>query len=140
MTTQNYPGAVPYESEASGAGWVSFAAIMLALAGVWNVIDGILAIGSSRVYGPNQTFVFSDLNTWGWIILALGVIQLLAAYSIVSGSEIGRWFGIGAAFVNGIGQLFFVSAYPWWSIAMFAIDVLVIYALAVYGGSRLRRA
>jgi hypothetical protein len=140
MTTQNYAGAVPYESEASGAGWVSFAAIMLALAGVWNVIDGMLAIGSSRVYGPSQTFVFSDLNTWGWIILALGVIQLLAAYSIIAGSEVGRWFGIGAAFVNGIGQLFFIPAYPWWSIAMFTVDLIVIYALAVYGGSRLRRA
>jgi hypothetical protein len=140
MTTQNYTGAVPYESEASGAGWVGFAAVMLALAGVWNVIDGMLAIGSSRVYGASQVFVFSDLNTWGWIVLVLGVVQLIAAYTIVSGSEFGRWFGIGAAFVNSIGQLFFIPAYPWWSIAMFTVDLIIIYALAVYGGSRLRRA
>jgi hypothetical protein len=140
MTTQNYAGDVAYESEASGAGWVAFAAIMLALAGTWNVIDGMLAIGSSRVYGANQLFVFSDLNTWGWIVLALGVLQLVAAYTIISGSEFGRWFGIGAAFVNSIGQLFFVPAYPWWSIAMFVIDLIIIYSLAVYGGRRLRRA
>jgi hypothetical protein len=140
MTTQNYAGAVPYESEASGAGWVGFAAVMLALAGVWNVIDGLLAIGSSRVYGANQVFVFSDLNTWGWIVTILGLLQLFAAYTIVSGSEFGRWFGIAAAFVNAIGQLFFLPAYPWWSIAMFTVDLIVIYALAVDGGARLRRA
>jgi hypothetical protein len=138
--TQTYASDVPYESEASGAGWVAFAAIMLGLAGIWNVIDGMLAIGSSRIYGAEQVFVFSDLNTWGWIVLILGVLQLVAAYTIVSGSEFGRWFGIGAAFVNSIGQLFFIPAYPWWSIAMFVVDLIIIYALAVYGGSRLRRA
>jgi len=84
-------------------------------------------------------FVFSGLNTWGWIVLILGIIQALAALAILSGSEFARWFGIAAAGLNGIGQLMFVPAYPAWAIAMFAVDVLIIYALAVYGGGRLAR-
>jgi hypothetical protein len=123
-----------------GVGWLAFAAIMLGLAGTWNFIDGLLAIGKSHVYGPNATYVFSDLRTWGWIVMLLGVLQLLAAFAIFAGSEFARWFGIVAAGVNAIGQLAFVPVYPVWAITMFAADVIVIYALAVYGGKKLRES
>jgi hypothetical protein len=121
-----------------GGGWIVFAASMLGLAGSWNTIQGILAIADSRVYVGEHTFVFSDLKTWGWIMLVLGVLQLLAAFGIVAGSEAATWFGIGVAGLNAIGQLLFLPAYPFWALTMFAVDVLIIYALAVYGGSRLR--
>lgn len=122
-----------------GIGWVTFAAVMLGLAGTWNFIDGLLAIFSSRVYTDAAVYVFSDLNTWGWIVMILGIIEVIAALAIFSGSEWARWFGIFAAGLNSIGQLMFVPVYPWWAIAMFSVDVLIIYALAVYGGARLRR-
>jgi hypothetical protein len=138
MATQGYPasGATAYDAE--GSGWIVFAASLLGLAGTFNVVEGILAIGDSRVYVNETTFVFSNLNTWGWIVLLMGVAQLLAAFAIVNGSEFARWFGIAVAGVNAIGQLFWISAYPFWALAMFAIDILIIYALAVYGGSRLK--
>jgi hypothetical protein len=31
-----------------------------------------------------------------------------------------------------------MQAYPWWSLAMFTLDLLVVYGLVVYGGRRLR--
>ena len=130
----------PYAVDTPGAGWISFAAVMLGLAGTWNFMEGILAIGTSRVYAADTVFVFSDLNTWGWIMTILGVLMLLAAFAVVSGSEIARWFGIGAAFVNSIGQLYFLPAYPLWAMVMFAVDLLIIYGLAVYGGKQLRQA
>jgi hypothetical protein len=141
----DYPAPATYSSTdvsaegvyARGAGWVGFAAIMLGLAGIWNALAGMLAIGDSRVFVGEQTFVFSDLNTWGWIILGLGVLQLVAAFAIVSGSEIARWFGIVVAGINAIGQLYFIPAYPFWALSIFAIDILIIYGLAVYGGKRL---
>ena len=125
-----------YESE-HGTGWLTFATVLLGLAGIWNFIEGILAVASSRVYTDHSVFVFSDLNTWGWIVLILGIIQALAALAILSGNEFARWFGIAAAGLNAIGQLMFVPVYPSWAITMFAVDVLIIYALAVYGGRRL---
>jgi hypothetical protein len=137
-TQGDYVPTTGYDDSGVGVGWVAFAAIMLGLAGIWNTIDGILAIASSRVFVGNEVFVFSDLNTWGWIILILGVLQVIAAMSLLGGSEWARWFGIGAAGLNAIGQLFFIPIHPWWGIAMFAVDVLIIYALAVYGGNRLR--
>jgi hypothetical protein len=72
--------------------------------------------------------------------MILGILQLFAAFGVVGGSEWARWFGIACAGVNAIGQLLFLPAYPLWAITMFAVDLLIIYALAVYGGSRLREA
>jgi hypothetical protein len=120
----------------TGVGWVTFAAITLGFAGVFAIVDGIVALSRSKFYAVNAVYVFSDLRTWGWIILILGIAALFAAALLVSGSQWARWFGIAMAAINGLGQLMFVQAYPWWSVAMFAVDVLVIYALAVYGGKQ----
>ena len=115
-----------------------FAAVLLGLAGLWNFIEGVAAISNAHVYVGNANYVFSDLKTWGWIVLALGIIQGFAAFALLTGSELARWFGIAVAGLNAIGQLMFIPAYPVWGLAMFAVDMLIIYALAVYGGKRLR--
>jgi len=133
-----YTGESGYGGEPTGVGWVAFAAMMLGVAGIWNVFEGIAAIASAHVYVQNANYVFSDLNTWGWIVLILGAIEGTAALYLLSGSEFARWFGIAAASLNAIGQLMFLPAFPLWALAMFSIDVLIIYGLAVYGGSRLR--
>jgi hypothetical protein len=122
----------------AGRGWVLYAALMLGLVGSFNVIDGIVALSRSQFYVANAKYVFSDLRTWGWIVLVIGALQILAALSVSRGSEIARWFGVAAAGINGIAQLLFLPGYPLWSIAAFAMDILVIYALIVYGGSRLK--
>jgi len=119
-----------------GAGWLTFAAIVLGVAGAWNIIDGILAISRSKVFTQNATYVWSDLRTWGWVALGVGIVTVLAAVYLFSGSQWARWTGIAVASVNAINQLFWVPVYPWWALMMFAVDILVIYALAVYGGRR----
>ena len=126
------------QDDVRGMGWLTFAAIMLGLAGLWNVFDGILALANSKVYGINTVYVFSDLRTWGWIVLLLGSVQMLAAFGIFTGSELARWFGIVVAGVNAIAQLAFVPVYPFWGLMIFAADIIVIYGLAVYGGKKLR--
>ena len=123
-----------------GMGWIAFAGVLLGLAGIWNLIDGILAISRSKVYGVNTTYVFTDLRSWGWIVLVLGTLQLLAAFAIFAGSEWARWFGVAVAGLNALGQLGFVSVYPFWGLMIFAADVLVIYGLVVYGGKQLKEA
>ena len=84
-------------------------------------------------------YVFGDLRTWGWIVMILGLVLLVAARQVFTGSQWARWFGVVAAGLNAIGQLLFVQAYPFWSLALFACYVLVIYALAAHAGSQLRR-
>ena len=67
--------------DVAGGGWITFAALMLGLAGTFNVIDGIVALSKSSFFTTNATYVFSDLRTWGWIVLILGVLQLVAAFT-----------------------------------------------------------
>ena len=127
-----------YDTAPRGVAWVTFSAIVLGLVGVFSFIDGILAISSSKVFTADATYVFSGLNTWGWIVMILGALAVIAAFALLTGSELARWFGIAVASLNGIGQLMFVHANPWWSMAMFAVDIIVIYSLAAYAGKRLR--
>ena len=124
-----------YEED-RGSGWLMFAATMLGLAGILSIIDGIVALSRSRFYTASATYVFSDLRTWGWIVLIIGVLLVLAAGGVLSGSQWARWFGMIVAGLNAIAQFSFIQAYPFWSMLVFALDVLVIYALAVYGGRR----
>jgi hypothetical protein len=127
------PPDVATPSRRHGHGWVVFAALMLFMAGVFNVIDGLVALADSKFYVAGAVYVWSDLRTWGWIVLALGVVELLAGGAILRGRAWGRWFGIGVASLNAVGQMVFLSAYPWWSLLIIAIDILVIYGLATYG-------
>ncbi|MFL5974042.1 MAG: hypothetical protein ACJ76G_02720 [Solirubrobacterales bacterium] len=121
---------VPIEER--GMGWVGFAGVMIGLIGVLNVIYGIAAISDSKVYVRDAQFVFGQLNTWGWILLIVGVVQLFAAFAIFARTAFGRWIGILTAGANMIVQLLLLPAFPLLSLAIFAIDVLVIYGLVAY--------
>jgi hypothetical protein len=122
-----------YESERA-AGWVAFAGVMILIAGVLNTIGGISAIGDANFYVADAHYQFADLNTWGWILLLVGLVQLFAAFSIWNGGAYGRWVGVLSASANAMVQLFFLPAFPFWSLAIFTLDILVIYGLIVYGG------
>ena len=124
-----------YDDE--GTGWVAFAGVMLAILGILNFIYGIAAIGDAHFYVANAQYVISDLNTWGWIVMIIGAVQFLAALAIFGGSTWGKWVGIASAGCNAIAQLLFLPSYPFLSLALFAVDVLVIYGLVAHAGRRM---
>jgi len=124
-----------YDDE-RGIGWVVFAGTMLAIAGVLNTIYGIAAISDSSFYVGDVRFILGDLNTYGWLVLVVGVVQLCAAVGIWAYAQWARWVGVLSAGVNAVVQLVWISAAPWLAVGLFAIDVLVIYGLISYGGRR----
>jgi hypothetical protein len=131
--TSSYPTGQIAETR-HGDGWVMFAGIMIIIAGVIEVIYGIAAIDKANFYGTDQRYVFSDLNTWGWIHTVLGVAMVFAGFGIFRRAPFAVWFGVAVASLNAIGQLLSIDAYPFLSLALFAIDVLIVYGLVVYGG------
>jgi len=135
MTSSRY--SMP-ASEKEGYGWITYASVMLGLVGTFNILDGIVGLSKSSFFVANAHYVFSDLRTWSWILLVLGVLQLIAAFRITSGSEVFRWFGIAVASLSAIGQLMASPGYPLWSLAAFTMNLLIVYSLVVYGGARLR--
>jgi hypothetical protein len=122
------------EASKKGAGWVLFATIMLLIGACLSIIWGIAAVSSSHFFVAGASYILSGLNTWGWIVMGFGVVEALAALSVWRGGEFGRWFGIAVAGFAAVAAMLSIPAYPLWSLALVAIDVLVIYGLAAYGG------
>ena len=118
----------------AGAGWVAFAAIMILIAGILNIIWGIAAISSSHFFVNTANYIVSDLTTWGWVALVIGVLELFVSYSILTRGEFGRWSGVLIASLNAISVLLSIKAYPLWGLCIFAIDLLIIHGLVSYGG------
>ena len=120
--------------ENRGAGRAAFAAILLLMAGTLNAIYGIAAITEASFFVDSTRYVFSSLSTWGWITLLLGVLQVGASASLFAGGTFGRVIGIAGAGLGAIGALLAVGgAYPFWSLGVFALCVIVIHGLVVYG-------
>jgi hypothetical protein len=110
-----------------------FAAVLLMIGGVLNVIYGIAAISKSDFFTKNAHYVFSNLKGWGWIVLIIGVLELIAAFSLFSGNEFGRWFAIVVGAFAAIGALLSIPSYPLWSIGVFALSLWIIYGLVIFG-------
>ena len=125
-----------------GTGRVVFAATLLLIAGFLNIVYGIGALGDANVFVNDQRFIFTNLNTLAWVLIVLGVLQLTGGLSLIAGNTYGRVIGIIAGTLGAIGALLSVGgAYPWWSLAIFAICVYVVYGIMVYGEEeRLPRA
>jgi hypothetical protein len=127
--------ASDYDDE-HGQGLVTFAGVMLMIAAVLNTLYGIAAIDKANFFVHDAKYVFGDLETWGWFLVALGVLQFFAAFAIWRGASWGRWLGVACASANAILQTLWIPASPILAITILALDVIVIYGLLAYGGRR----
>ena len=115
------------------SGWVTFAGILLLLSGALNVIYGISGISKSKFFNQNADYIFGNLKTWGWITLIIGIIEVLAAGSLWRGGLFGRVLGIFAAALSAIDALLAIPAYPFWSLAIFALSIVIIHQISAHG-------
>ena len=88
-----------------------------------------MSASKPNFFTAHGTFIISGLHTWGWILLILGVLEMIAAFSLFAGGEFGRWFGVFIASLNAIGALLSIPAYPLWSLGIFALAIIIIYKL-----------
>jgi len=120
-------------SQGEGYWMIVFAVALLVTVGFFNLIDGIAAIANSHVFIANAHYVVGDLRAWGWVVLILGVLQLIAAIAILAGSQAARWFAVVVIGLNAIGQMLFIPAYPFWSLLIIAVDIVALWGLCAYG-------
>jgi hypothetical protein len=111
-------------------GWWLFAGVLLAVAGIADIIYGIAAIGDSKFFAQDVVLIASDLNAYGWAILIIGVIQLTAAGSLFVGGSWGRFVGIIAAALHAIAYLLVIPSAPFWSLCMFILSLVILYELS----------
>jgi hypothetical protein len=132
-TTQPAKGTGGRDEEGRGYGLVLFASVLLLIVGCFNLIYGIAAIANSHVFTANAHYVFGNLRAWGWITLIIAILQLLAAAGVLAGNQLARWFGVAVLGLSAIDQMFFIPAYPLWSLMIIAVDVVALYGLCAYG-------
>jgi len=115
-----------------GVGRATFASVLLALDGILNIIYGLAAIGNSAYLDHPTHYIIGQLHAWGWVSLILGVLELIAAGSVLRGHAFGRWFGMFVGCLVVIGALLDMPDQPYWSLAVVGISLWIIYGLATY--------
>jgi hypothetical protein len=110
------------------------AATLLLIAGTLNIIYGIGALDGANVFTDDQRYVLTNLNTLGWVLIILGVIQLAGGLSLIAGNAFGRVIAIVGASLGAIGALLSIgSSYPWWSLGMFFLCLYIIHGIFIFG-------
>ena len=117
-----------------GAGRALFAATLLLIAGTLNIIDGIGALDDTNIFTGDRRYILTNLNTMGWILIVLGVIQLIGGISLFSGNTFGRVIGVIGGSLGAMAALLSIGgAYPWWSLGIFFLCVWIVHGILVYG-------
>ncbi len=117
-----------------GAGRAVFAATLLLIVGTLNILYGIGALDSANIFTDDRRYILSDLNTLGWVLIVLGIIQLIASFSLFAGNTFGRVIGIVGAGLGAISALLSIGgAYPWWSLAIFFLCIYIIHGIFILG-------
>jgi hypothetical protein len=117
-----------------GTGRAFLAATLLMIVGTLNIVYGIGALDGANIFVNDKRYILTDLNTMGWVLIVLGIIQLAGGFSLAAGNTYGRVIGIIGASLGAIGALLSIGgAYPWWSLAIFFLCVYVIHGIFVFG-------
>jgi hypothetical protein len=122
----------PAQPMGAMSGWLAFAGSLILLVGIFNFIDGLVALFRPDYYLINAgTLLVFNFGAWGWIWLALGVLQAATGIGCLYGQMWARITGVALAALGAIGHLAFLAAFPLWSLMVIALSVLVIYGLMV---------
>jgi len=125
------------ESEVTGwVGWIVFAGTVMMLIGTFHAFEGLLAlIRKSIVVLPNSGLVVNiNYTQWGWTQLIAGVLVFAAGLGLFTGRAWARAVAVILASISAIVNFAFVAAFPFWSLTMIALCIVVIYALTAHGG------
>jgi hypothetical protein len=117
-----------------GAGRVGFAAVLLLIVGTLNIIYGIGALDDANIFTDDRRFILTNLNTLGWVLIVIGLVELTGGVSLMAGNTWGRVVGITAASLGAIAALLSVGGSdPWWSLGIFFLSLYVIHGIFIFG-------
>jgi hypothetical protein len=139
MTNEAYSSPASSRAGRATTGWavgfILFAAIMMIMVGVFQALQGLIAIFENEFYVTTRNYLFQfDATSWGWIHLLLGLLVAFAGWGLMSGKTWARVVGITLALISAIANFLFIPYYPFWALLIITLDVFVIWAIAAHGG------
>jgi hypothetical protein len=122
------------DTSGMAVGFTVFAAIMMLMVGVFQALQGLIAIFENEFYVQTRNYLFEfDATTWGWIHLVIGLLVAFAGWGLLSGQTWARVVGITLAVLSATANFLFIPYYPIWSTVIIAVDIFVIWALTAHG-------
>jgi hypothetical protein len=122
------------DTSGMAVGFTVFAAIMMLMVGVFQALQGLIAIFENEFYVQTRNYLFEfDATTWGWIHLVLGLLVAFAGWGLLSGQTWARVVGITLAALSATANFLFIPYYPFWSLLIITLDIFVIWALTAHG-------
>ena len=113
------------------SGMLTFAGVVLVIAGAINLLDGVVALAKDEYLRADE-LLFGDLSAWGFWWLLVGMLMLWAGFQVVQRKEAGLGLGIGIAGLNLFTQLMFINVHPGWAVSLMVLDLVVIWALCAH--------
>ena len=115
-------------------GFILFAGLMMIMVGIWQALEGLIAIFENEFYVATRNYLFQfDATTWGWIHLLLGLLVAFAGWGLFSGRTWARTVAIILAVLSALANFLFIPYYPFWSLLIITLDIFVIWAIAAHG-------
>ncbi len=133
MTSATMRSATSAGRRREGYWMIIFASALVMMVGFFNLLDGIAAIANSHIFTPNAHYVVGDLRAWGWLMTILGGLMLVVSVGVLAGNQLARWCAVAVVGANAVAQMFFIPAYPFWSLMIIAVDVVALWGLCAYG-------
>jgi hypothetical protein len=129
-----YDQPASYDQRTGWTGWITFAAVMMILAGSLNLLYGIIAaVNDEWVVFTNRANVYLDISEWGWVHIIVGAVVLISGLGLFSGNILARTIAVVVASISLLVNFFFIPVYPLWAITVIVIDLLVIWAVTAHG-------
>jgi hypothetical protein len=122
------------DTSGMAVGFTVFAAIMMLMVGVFQALQGLIAIFENEFYVQTRNYLFEfDATTWGWIHLVIGLLVAFAGWGLLSGRTWARSVAIALAVLSAISNFLFIPYYPFWSLLIITLNIFVIWALTAHG-------
>ena len=107
-----------------------FAGTMLITVALFQLLQGISAVGADTLYVSGVEYVYQlDVTSWGWIHIIVGAVALATGVGVLAAQAWAYIAGIVLAVLSSIANFAFLPYYPIWSAIILAFNVAVIWAL-----------
>jgi hypothetical protein len=131
---QGTPPPAPSSYSGAAVGVLVFAGVLMVLGGIFQALQGLVAIVNDTFYVVGEEYVFEfDVTTWGWIHLLLGIVVAVAGFFLFRGATWARAVAVVVASISIIANFMWMPYYPLWSLLIIGLDVLVIWAVTLHG-------
>ena len=131
-TTRRYEEA-PSGRTGAVMGFTMMAAVLMMLSGAWNFLEGLAAVLRGAPFPALPGYVYSlSVTGWGWFHLITGAVVFLVGAALLTDNRMARAAGVVVAALSAIINFLFIPYLgftAWWSLAVIALDIVIIWAL-----------